>query len=70
MTIELPDSGILENITKQFGTPTYVYFADSIRKQATIVRDMLPEKFSLFYAVKANPHPEIIKLLLSEGFGM
>ena len=46
--------------------PTYVYDADTLRTNAQHVRN-LNALDRTFYAVKANPHPEVLKTLAEEG---
>lgn len=41
----------------------YVYHRDTVRRQAAAVRAALPAGVRLFYAVKANGHPEVVYTL-------
>lgn len=41
-------------------TPAYVYHLAAIDQQVAAVRAVLPANLHLHYAIKANPHPEII----------
>ena len=51
-------------------TPAYVYHLAAIDRQVAAVRAVLPSSLHLHYALKANPHPEIIQHLsrLVDGF--
>ncbi|MDD4967711.1 alanine racemase [Halothiobacillus sp.] len=44
-------------------TPAYVYHLAAIDRQVQAVRAVLPADLHLHYAIKANPHPEIIQHL-------
>ncbi len=60
------------DLVKKYGSPLYIYSADRIRENARRLiktyRAHYP-KFDLYYAVKANNHPEVVKILLDEGVG-
>lgn len=47
----------------------YLYFEELIRANAAELKKMLPEQFEVFYAIKANPYPDIISLLKRLGCG-
>jgi len=57
---------LLALMDKPDAQPTYVYDADTLRANAQHVRN-LRALDRTFYAVKANPHPEILKTLAAEG---
>lgn len=62
----------LEDIVKQHGTPVYVYDFDKIKQQYQNLEDAFAnntDNFSINYAVKANPNPEIVSLLAEAGAG-
>ncbi len=50
-------------IAQRFGTPAFVYDLDRVRAAQADLATALPEPFEIFYAVKANPHPEILREL-------
>lgn len=50
------------------GTPRYVYDLASVRENARALRG-LGALDRRFYAIKANPHPDILRVLEEEGFG-
>src|SRR5690606_23275033 len=51
------------------GTPRYVYDLATVRARARQLASV--EAVDLrFFAIKANPHPEILRLLVGEGFGL
>ncbi len=52
----------------QQGTPVYVYDAATVRAQARALLG-LQHVDRLLYAMKANPHPDVLALLAAEGVG-
>ena len=50
------------------GTPCYVYDLPTVREKARGLR-RIGALDRRFYAIKANPHPQILKTLEAEGFG-
>jgi diaminopimelate decarboxylase len=55
---------------EEYGTPLYLYDASVIRSKISLFRKHLPDQVELYYAIKANPNPEIIKTIipLVDGF--
>jgi diaminopimelate decarboxylase len=51
-------------------TPFYVYSGGAITRRVRAVRQALPSAVELHYAIKANPMPEVVRLLgtLVDGF--
>lgn len=47
------------------GTPFYAYDKQAIRQRISQLRDQLPRKIHLHYAIKANPFPPVVNLLAS-----
>ena len=43
--------------------PAYVYDLGALRAHAASIREALPERVELYYAVKANPEPRILTAL-------
>jgi diaminopimelate decarboxylase len=54
-------------LAARFGTPAYVYDLARIRAAHTDLRAALPEPSSLYYSLKANPHPRLIEELAGAG---
>ncbi|WP_084958865.1 decarboxylase [Thermoactinospora rubra] len=57
----------MSELAERFGTPLYVYDLDAVARQRDALFSALPEGFELFYAVKANPHPDIGRVLSAGG---
>ena len=70
--IKTPEhADVLLEAAEQFGTPTYVYAEETIRRQCRRLREHLnglPAK--LLYAMKANTSPAVLRIIRDEGFGL
>lgn len=55
-------------IVSKSGTPCYIYDADVIKRQYHRLREALP-KCDIFYAMKANPHADVVRYLKNLGAG-
>jgi len=53
----------------QFGTPRYAYDLATVRERARQL-SAVEAIDRRFYAIKANPHPGILRALVEEGFGL
>ncbi|MCX6356379.1 MAG: hypothetical protein NT045_00610 [Candidatus Aureabacteria bacterium] len=58
----------LRGLVQRHGTPLVAISRSAIRMQLNRFRRALP-RVEPFYAVKANPHPDILKVLVSGGAG-
>ncbi|MFI7110329.1 type III PLP-dependent enzyme [Nonomuraea sp. NPDC050227] len=56
-----------ELLARMFGSPLYVYQLQEVDNALTDLRLALPRDTIVYYSVKANPHPEIIRRLHSAG---
>lgn len=68
---ELVTGGVsFSSLAAQHGTPLYIYDRDIIKKRCRLLRDTLPGNLKIYFAVKANPNLEIIRLMgeLYDGF--
>ncbi|TVR42897.1 MAG: diaminopimelate decarboxylase [Planctomycetota bacterium] len=58
-------------IAATHGTPTFAYDLDLVRQQAHRLRQALSHpRLQLLYAIKANPCPAVVRVLLAEGYGI
>jgi diaminopimelate decarboxylase len=57
-----------EKLAARYGTPLYVYDLDRVDDARHCLFAALPAEVDLFYAVKANPHPDVARAL-REGSG-
>ncbi len=55
-----------------FGTPLYLYDEKGIRDNIKRLKDAFSwnKNYRQYYAVKALPNPEILKIMLQEGCGL
>lgn len=72
---ELELDGVrLLSLVKEGDQPTYVYSRKGLVERLSLYRShvaqSLTQKFSIHFAMKANAHPEILKLFLSENIGV
>lgn len=51
------------DIADEHGTPLYIYSSDVVRQRGRELRSALPPGVQVYYAVKANPHREMIRLM-------
>jgi diaminopimelate decarboxylase len=58
-----------EELVSRFGTPLYVYDLDVVTERVAALREALPARFDLAYAVKANPSLAVLAHLASLGVG-
>ena len=60
----------ITRIIAQTGTPCYLYDTSVVESKIKLLRKCLPKNFSLYYAVKANPNPELLSFInpLVDGF--
>ncbi|MGV2496711.1 pyridoxal-dependent decarboxylase, exosortase A system-associated [Pelagerythrobacter aerophilus] len=51
-------------------TPLFVYSRDMLRGRAAALRDTMPERLGINYAIKANPHAPVLEFMagLVDGF--
>jgi diaminopimelate decarboxylase len=59
----------VEKIVRSHATPAYLYFTSIIEEKIIALRNLLPPFFRINYALKANPHPEIVSFLAGHGIG-
>ncbi|MCZ4125285.1 type III PLP-dependent enzyme [Streptomyces sp. H39-S7] len=52
-----------EELIARYGSPLYVYDLDRVIAARDDLRAALPEQFTLFYSLKANPHPGLVRAL-------
>ena len=62
----------LQEITKQYPTPFHLYDEKGIRENARALRKAFSWNpgYKEFFAVKATPNPQILKILKEEGCGV
>jgi diaminopimelate decarboxylase len=56
-------------LAEAHGTPLYIYDAGLLRRRLQLLRRHLPSRVEVFFSVKANPNPEVIRVFVEEGAG-
>lgn len=59
----------VSRLAEAHGTPLYVYDAAILRSRLDLVREALPARVEVFYSIKANPNPSIVRCFVEEGTG-
>jgi diaminopimelate decarboxylase len=62
----------IKEAAQQFPTPFFLYKEDRLRENVQRLKSAFTKyfpDFELLYAVKANPNPEVLKILIEEGCG-
>ena len=59
-----------ERLASEVGTPLFVYDAEIMRASLSRLRAALPERFDVYYSIKANPHPKILRVFLEQRCGL
>ena len=57
------------DIAAETGTPLYLYDLNVARAKYAKLRSAMPAEVDIHYAIKANPHPEIIRFFKELGCG-
>lgn len=61
------DDAQCRSLAEAHGTPCFAYSAAAAAEQFTSLRRALPERVRVAYAVKANPHPELLRCFAGLG---
>lgn len=57
-------------LAEPYEGPLYIYDGKLMEKRANALKSAMPENMEIYYALKANDHPEIVRLFIKLGFGM
>lgn len=69
--IFVPSFALAQKIVDQYGTPTFLTNAETLRDRVRRMKAALTwPKVGIFYAIKANFNPAIVKILRDEGVGI
>lgn len=58
----------IKTLVRKHGTPLFVILIPEIEKRIELFKKYLP-RVEPYYAVKANPHPSVLKFLIEKNFG-
>ncbi len=56
----------VEKLAEDYGTPLLVLSLEQVKANYECLREYMP-RVKVFYAIKANPHPEILKTMIELG---
>ena len=59
----------LTELTREFGTPLFVYDAGTMRRTYRVLREAVAGFAEVDFSVKANPNPAVIRVFGQEGAG-
>ncbi|MFE6375622.1 alanine racemase [Bacillus subtilis] len=57
----------IADIVQRTGTPAYIYDVTTIERKIKQIQTSMHDKTELFYSLKANPNPSIVKLIYDAG---
>jgi diaminopimelate decarboxylase len=57
-------------LAEKYGTPAFVYVGSVLDQKLATLRQAFPSRFSVFYSVKANPNPAILRHFVASGCGL
>jgi diaminopimelate decarboxylase len=57
-------------LAETYGTPIFIYDRAVLDQKYDALRKALPERFKIFYSIKANPASAVVKHFLSRGCGI
>lgn len=60
---------MLDEMINKIELPCFVYDLQRVREQICKLKNSKPDNLTVFYAMKANPLPEILRLVKEEDFG-
>lgn len=60
----------VKQLVDALGTPLFVYDHDVIQGQIDKLRSLLPDRFDLYYSIKANPNAAILRHFVRAGCGL
>jgi diaminopimelate decarboxylase len=60
----------IAQLVEAYGTPFYVYDRAVLDRKFDALRAALPDRFSIYYSIKANPHPAVVGHFLQRGCGL
>jgi diaminopimelate decarboxylase len=68
---ELAVGGLpVSQLAAEFGTPLYAYDAGLLRARLELLRAHLPRRVEVYYSVKANPNPAVVRVFARAGAGL
>ncbi len=60
----------IRDLVASYGTPIFIYDAAALDRQFEGLRSAYPAPFEIYYSVKANPCPAVVRHFVSRGLGL
>lgn len=60
---------LAQSLLRQYGSPLYAYDLDAVDARAAELRATLPTGATVFYSLKANPLPALVRAVREQGCG-
>ena len=60
----------VSNLVKSTGSPLYLYDLGVAQQKYQMLRSALPDDVEIHYAIKANPHPDVVRCFVELGCGV
>ena len=60
----------ISTLVARYGSPVYIYDRSVLDRQLGALRAALPERFCLYYSMKANPHQAFLTYFRERGCGV
>jgi len=60
----------VNQLAEMYGTPMFIYDRTVLDMKYDALRAALPERIAIYYSIKANPSPAVVKHFLSRGCGI
>ena len=61
---------VVTEMAAEFGTPLFIYNAETLRNQYLGLRQALPAVVDIYYSIKANPNPAIVRFFADLAAGL
>lgn len=61
------DTGYWQELVTRYGSPLYVYDLECVDGQINRLRDALPDGAGIYYSLKANPLPSLVRRVVKRG---
>jgi diaminopimelate decarboxylase len=68
-SLVIGDVSVLQ-LAEIYGTPIFIYDQGVLDRKFDSLRSALPERFSIYYSIKANPCSAVVRHFLSRGCGI
>ncbi len=68
-SLVIGDLSVIE-LAETYGTPIFIYDRAVLDQKYNALRKALPERFSIYYSIKANPASAVVKHFLGRGCGI